>query len=94
LVVPESVNYPNELPTQERRKGPLAQCVKNALRIYFRELNGHNPANLHELVISQVEEPLLAVVMQHTGGNVTRAAQILGLNRGTLRKKLQKYHLD
>lgn len=93
-MTPETVTDNNELPAQERRKGPLSQCVKNALRIYFRELNGHNPGNLHELVISQVEEPLLAVVMQQTGGNVTRAAQILGLNRGTLRKKLQKYHLD
>jgi Fis family transcriptional regulator len=83
-----------ELPRHERRKGPLSQCIRNALRIYFKELSGHSPANLHELVLSQIEEPLLEEVMKHTGGNVTRAAQILGLNRGTLRKKLQRYGLD
>ena len=46
------------------------------------------------MVLDEVEQPLLEVVMRHCGGNQTRAAQILGINRGTLRKKLQQYHLD
>jgi Fis family transcriptional regulator len=63
------------------------------MEFYFSELNGQEPARLYELVLSQVEQPLLEVVMHQTQGNISRAAQFLGMNRATLRKKLNKYGL-
>ncbi len=72
----------------------LGECVRRSMTTYFAELNGHPPADLYELVLSQIERPLLSVVMQQTRGNITRAASILGLNRATLRKKLKKYHIE
>jgi Fis family transcriptional regulator, factor for inversion stimulation protein len=70
----------------ERR--PLHQCVTEALARYFQTLDGEPPVGLYELVMSEVERPLLAFIMQELGGNQSRAAEILGLNRATLRKKL------
>ena len=70
---------------------PLSTLVAEALERYFEDLQGQPPANLFELVIDQVERPLLEIVMRETGGNVSRAAQILGINRGTLRTRLNKY---
>lgn len=82
------------LPERERRKDPLRICVQNAMELYFNDLDGHSPCDLYQLVISEVEEPLLSVVLQHTDGNITKAAELLGINRGTLRKKLAKYGLN
>ena len=58
-----------------------------------RGLNGHDPANLYQLVIGEVERPLLKNAMDYAGGNKSQAAKILGINRGTLRKKLKFYEL-
>ena len=76
-----------------RTKEPLRECVRDALTQYFRQLDGHDACDLFELVMSEVEAPLLESVMEYTRGNVTRAAAILGINRGTLRKKLKQYNL-
>jgi Fis family transcriptional regulator len=73
---------------------PLRDHVAEALRIYFHNLGGQAPNNLYDLVLCEVEPPLLASVMQFTRGNQTRAAIILGINRATLRKKLRQYGLD
>lgn len=73
---------------------PLCETVKKSLDRYFRDLNGQPAAELYDLVISQVERPLLETVMRETRGNVSRAAQILGMNRGTLRTRLNKYGLN
>ncbi|HRD66999.1 MAG TPA: DNA-binding transcriptional regulator Fis [Candidatus Competibacter sp.] len=73
---------------------PLRDHVYETLRIYFHNLGGQAPSNLYDLVQREVEPPLLEIVMQFTGGNQTKAAAILGLNRGTLRKKLRQYGLD
>ena len=64
-----------------------------AVKRYLRSLNGHDPANLYELVIGEVERPLLKNAMEHAGGNKSQAAKFLGINRGTLRKKLKQYNL-
>jgi len=72
----------------------LNGCVSEALERYFADLNGHDPGNLHQLLINEVERPLFASVMRYAGGNQTRAAQLLGINRGTLRKKLKQYGLE
>ncbi|WP_289007816.1 DNA-binding transcriptional regulator Fis, partial [uncultured Idiomarina sp.] len=61
---------------------------------FLRQLDGQDPEELYELVLSEVEAPLLEEVMTYTRGNQTRAATMLGINRGTLRKKLKKYGMN
>ena len=73
---------------------PLRDQVYEALRIYFHNLGDQQPSNLYDLVLREVEPPLLEIVMQRTRGNQTKAADLLGINRGTLRKKLRRYGLD
>ena len=68
--------------------------VKQALKNYFAQLNGQDVNDLYELVLAEVEQPLLDMVMQYTRGNQTRAALMMGINRGTLRKKLKKYGMN
>jgi Fis family transcriptional regulator len=70
---------------------PLRSQAEEALQSYFETLNGHKPAQLYDLVMREVEEPLFKVVMDHVQGNQSRAATILGINRGTLRKKLKEF---
>jgi len=73
---------------------PLCKLVQGALDSYFRDLNGHNPGDgLYRMVIEEVERPLLEKVLQHTDGNISRSAQILGVTRATLRKKLALHKL-
>ena len=78
----------------ERRKNPLGTCVHTALELYFKDLGGHKPNNVYQMVLSEVEHPLLTVVLQYARGNQSKAAEILGINRSTLRKKLAKYGLN
>jgi Fis family transcriptional regulator len=75
------------------RNKPLRDFTGEALHTYFRDLNGHKPADLYELVLGEVEPPLFEAVLDYTRGNQSRAAEILGLNRATLRKKLKQYDL-
>jgi len=75
------------------RKRPLGEFTEEALRRYFRDLNGHRPAELYGMVLGEVERPLFRTVMDYTEGNQSRAAEILGINRATLRKKLKQYQL-
>lgn len=72
---------------------PLRTHAERALSDYFANLNGHRPAHLYDLVLREVEEPLLKAVLDYTEGNQVRAADILGINRGTLRKKLRLFGL-
>lgn len=78
----------------KREPEPLRACAETAFRNYFETLNGHKPANLYDMVMDEVEAPLLSTVMEYVGGNQTRASEILGINRGTLRKKLRHHGLD
>lgn len=71
----------------------LEQCVRDSLQSYFTDLDGADPAGLYDMVLRVVEKPLLQVVMQQAEGNQSRAADWLGLNRNTLRKKLLEHHL-
>jgi len=79
---------------REQRAESLADCVRDALESYFEQLDGHQAANLYQMVMQEMERPLLQTVMEHTGGNQTRAAALLGLSRSTLRKKLAQYEIN
>lgn len=79
--------------TLNNGKKPLSTLTDEALRDYFASLNGHRPGDLYQLVLGEVEKPLFKAVMSYTNGNQSEAATILGINRGTLRKKLKSYHL-
>lgn len=81
-----------ELKASNNRK-PLRTHTEEALRQYFKTLNGDRPGELYDLVMGEVEEPLFRAVMDYTQGNQSQAAGILGINRGTLRKKLKTYSL-
>lgn len=72
----------------------LADTVRIALAKYFEVLDGHAGNDLYRMVIDEVEKPLLDIVMQQMGGNQTHAAQLLGITRSTLRKKLKRHQLD
>ncbi len=75
------------------KSDPLADCVTHSIEQYFEDLNGEMPNNLHNFFINEVEKPFLEVVMAKVNGNQSRAADILGINRNTLRKKLKTYNL-
>ncbi|MFT4580646.1 MAG: Fis family transcriptional regulator [Gammaproteobacteria bacterium] len=89
-----SQRTPVERSDSPRSAGPLAVHVKECLERYFDELNGEPPSHLYDLVLAELEQPLLEVVMTQTRGNLSKAAAFLGLNRATLRKKLKKYGLE
>ena len=71
----------------------LRDSVEIAVNSYFQHLEGQDVTDVYDMVMSEVETPLLEVVMKYTRHNQTKAAQVLGLNRGTLRKKLKQYGL-
>lgn len=71
----------------------LRNSVEQALKNYFEHLDGQDVTDVYDMVLCEVEAPLLESVMDHVKGNQTRASEILGLNRGTLRKKLKQYGL-
>ena len=94
---PDSVTTPaavDSAVTTESTPALLRTQVQTALQNYFYQLDGHEPANLYKMVLSEVEPPLLETVMMYTQGNQTRAAEILGIDRSTLRKKLRHYSLE
>ena len=60
---------------------------------YFEQLDGENPTDIYNMVLKEVELPLLEIVMKHCGDNQSKASKILGINRGTLRTKLKEHNL-
>ena len=74
--------------------GSLCISVRDTMEKYFRDLDGHQPTEVYELILSQIEVPLFESVLDYTGGNVSRAAEILGLNRATFRNRLKKYDIQ
>lgn len=72
---------------------PLRESAEIALRRYFSDLDGTPPTDLYAMVINEVEKPLLRAVLEYTRGNQSRASEILGINRSTLRKKLRAHGL-
>ncbi len=74
-------------------KHDLEQCVRRSLDQYFLDLNGSRPHDLYKMIIESIEKPLLEYLLERAGGNQSQAAESLGINRNTLRKKLQLYDL-
>ena len=79
--------------TSTRPNQSLRDHVELAMRNYFAPLDGERATAVYDMVLAEVETPLLEVVLEYTRGNQTRASEILGLNRGTLRKKLKQHGL-
>ena len=78
---------------QEAEPQTLRDSVEKAMNNYFSHLDGQDVTNVYDMVLSEVEAPMLETVMTYVKGNQTKAAVLLGLNRGTLRKKLKQYGL-
>lgn len=76
------------------RETDLSASVRQALDDYFRDLDGEPPHAVYDMLIACVEKPLLENIMHRTGGNQSKAAEILGLNRNTLRKKLMQHNIQ
>ena len=74
-------------------KQNIENCVRESLQGYFRDLDGEQPHGMYDMLVQVVEKPLLEVVMQQARQNQSRAAEWLGMNRNTLRKKLLEHQL-
>jgi len=72
----------------------IAACMRRSLNRYFKDLDGEVPGEIYNMVLSAVEKPLLAYILDRSEGNQTRAADMLGINRNTLRKKMREYGLS
>lgn len=71
----------------------LADCVRRTLNRYFRDLDGEKPSGVYDMVVQNVERSMLETILKHADGNQTVAAEMLGINRNTLRRKLTEYEL-
>ncbi|HZV54163.1 MAG TPA: Fis family transcriptional regulator [Rhodocyclaceae bacterium] len=71
----------------------ISDCVKRTLNRYFRDLDGEHPHAIYDMVLQATEKPMLEVVMKQANGNQTVAAEMLGINRNTLRRKLADHDL-
>jgi Fis family transcriptional regulator, factor for inversion stimulation protein len=72
----------------------LSNAVKESLEDYFMHLDGQPPHAIYDMVLGCVEKPMLEYILNQVGGNQSKAAEILGLNRNTLRKKMAQYGLS
>ena len=85
---------PKKTEKTDVRENELSSTVRKVMRQYFKDLDGEKPSGIYNMVVNCVEKPLLEVVMYHAQGNQTRAAELLGINRNTLRKKLNEHGID
>ncbi|MGQ7817074.1 DNA-binding transcriptional regulator Fis [Metapseudomonas furukawaii] len=91
--VSDNANLKQHLTAPTAEGQTLRGSVEKALHNYFAHLEGATVTDVYNLVLSEVEAPLLETVMNYVKGNQTKASEMLGLNRGTLRKKLKQYDL-
>ena len=89
----ESASGSNAFSNNPATGSTLREHVAISMQTYLKQMNGQSLNEVYDLVLTQVEEPLLRAIMDHTRNNQTKTAQVLGLNRGTLRKKLKRYDL-
>lgn len=72
----------------------IAACMRRSLNRYFKDLDGETPSEIYDMVLSAMEKPLLVYILDRAEGNQTRAADMLGINRNTLRKKMREHGLS
>lgn len=75
------------------KENDISRCVRKALDGYFKDLDGEKPSAVYNMVIDCVEKPLLETILHYSHGNQTHAAEVLGINRNTLRKKMKDHGL-
>jgi Fis family transcriptional regulator, factor for inversion stimulation protein len=75
------------------RGNDLADAVRRALERYFKDMDGEKPTAIHEMVLKNVEKPMIETVLRFAEGNQTLAAEMLGINRNTLRSKMQRLRI-
>ena len=80
--------------TKKNIVSSLSKAIKNEAISYISKMNGQGVSNLHDLFISEVEKSLISAVLSHLGGNVTKTASYLGINRGTLIKRIKDYGIN
>jgi Fis family transcriptional regulator len=76
-----------------KKESEVSACVRQSMQAYFKDLDGEAPQGVYEMVLHCIEKPLLECTMDYAKGNQSKAAEILGLNRNTLRKKLQQHDI-
>lgn len=97
LITERNTDFASQVPAAKdysaQQDQSLRDSVERAVTNYFEHLEGHDVTDVYDMVLAEVEAPLLEVVMKYTRHNQTKAANVLGLNRGTLRKKLKQFGL-
>ncbi len=90
----KEITHPNLVSNAtENSNRTLRDNVQQSLNNYFRQLDGQPVTDVYQMVLAEIEAPLFETVMAYTKDNQTKASELLGLNRGTLRKKLKQYGL-
>ncbi len=75
------------------RRNELSDCVKRSLERYFKDMDGEKPTSIYEMVLKNIEKPMIETVLGKSAGNLSLAAQMLGVTRNTLRKKMQQLRI-
>ena len=75
------------------RSNELSECVRRSLDRYFKDMDGEKPTSIYDMVLRNVEKPMIETVLGHAKGNLTLAAAMLGINRATLRTKMQQLRI-
>jgi Fis family transcriptional regulator len=75
------------------RSNELADCVRRSLERYFKDMDGEKPTAIYDMVLKNIEKPMIEMVLGRAEGNLTQAAEMLGINRATLRKKMQQLRI-
>ncbi len=81
-------------PASKKERSKLCDCVEQSVERYFKDLNGETASGVYQMVLTEIEKPLLEAVMKYAGKNQSKASKVLGINRNTLRKKLDRYGLN
>jgi len=76
-----------------KRSNELSDCVKRSLERYFKDMDGEKPTLIYEMVLKNIEKPMIETVLGKAAGNLSRASQMLGVTRNTLRKKMQQLRI-
>jgi Fis family transcriptional regulator len=75
------------------RSNELADCVRRSLERYFKDMDGEKPTSIYDMVLKNIEKPMIETVLGKAAGNQSLAAEMLGINRNTLRKKMQQLRI-